>query len=453
MVAAYEHTLEHMAIGDVLEAGTLGFFWPFSERAPDLESEPERGHAKREMGWVALDVLDESPIDSLRLGLEATADAPAALLGVMADEAAMFLEVIDAGRNTRFGGSRASSKHYLARTAIGGVPVDRLRTPSLEELHAHFLGIGGWAGMSATKEDWSSDRGRVTEWSVTLSGTEDLSHPLRGGRALVLSTTWSVDGPTDRRTISAPVSIGCRSRRPVDVWELLQPVLHTQDLLSFAYEGFVAADGGSACLDVEPAEGERSSQTPSLWNGALMVRSPAAAAPRSMNERPLFYLGTIGGIAGLARWIRLSSTHARATRPVVARYREGRPSAALTVMEVAAAVEYWAKANRPTAWADSAVKNGNWVQALAGRCGKAFADWVGDPDAWARAFWGSYNRLKHEPTSEPDARELTDLAESARYLLGAVMLDRVALTKAPSRGVFKHHSLDSLGTRLRDRYA
>lgn len=442
-----------MAIGDVLEQGTLGFFWPIAETAPDLEKEPERGHARREGGWILLDVLDESPIESLRLGLEATADAPTALLGVMADEAAMFLEVIDAGRNTRFGGSRASSKRYLARTAVGGVPVDRLRTPSLKELHAHFHGIGGWAGMSATKENWGSEDGRVKEWSVALSDTEDLSHRLSGGRALVLSTTWRVDGPTDKRTISAPVSLGCMSSRPIDVWELLQPVLQIQDLLSFAYEGFVAADGGSAHLDLEPAEEERLSQTPSLWNGALMVRSPAATAPKSMNERPLFHLETIGGIAGLTRWIRLSAAHPRATRPVVARYREGRPSAALTLMEVAAAVEYWAKANRPAAWADSAVKHRKWVQALADRCGKAFADWVGDPDTWARAFWGSYNGLKHEPTFGSDARELVDLAESARYLLAAVMLDRVALTKAPSRAIFKHYRLDGLGARLRNLYS
>ncbi|MDP9301941.1 MAG: hypothetical protein M3P43_13775 [Actinomycetota bacterium] len=452
-VITLHHTLEHMAIGDVLEEGTLGFFWPLSKKAADLENEPERGYAKLEEGWVALDVLDERPMDSLRLGLEMTTDAPTALLGALADEAAMFLEVIDAQRNTRFGGSRASSKRYLARTAIGGVPVDRLRTPSLQELHAHFHGIGRWAGMSATKEDWDSDDGRVKEWSVTLSGSEDLTHPLTGGRELVLSTTWRVDGPTDRRTISAPVSIGFKSHRPVDVWELLQPILQVQDLLSFTYEGFVAADGGSARLDLDPAEKERHNQAPTVWNGALMVRSPVVTAPRSVNERSLFHLETIGGIAGLARWTRLSSTHPRATRPLVARYRQGRASAALTVMEVAAAIEYWAKANRPAVWADSAVKNKKWVQALADRCGKAFADWVGGPEPWAKAFWGSYNRLKHEPTFEPDALELTDLAESARYLLGAVMLDRVALTKTPSRSVFKHYRLDGLGARLRDRYA
>ncbi len=99
----------HVAIGDVLEKGTLGFFWPVSEKSAELESEPERGYAKREEGWVALDVLDERPMDSLRLGLGMTADAPTALLGLLADEAAMFLEVIDAQRNTRLGGSRAES--------------------------------------------------------------------------------------------------------------------------------------------------------------------------------------------------------------------------------------------------------------------------------------------------------------------------------------------------------
>lgn len=133
----------------------------------------------------------------------------------------------------------------------------------------------------------------------------------------------------------------------------------------------------------------------------------------------------------------------------MARYRQGRASAAVIVMEVAAAVEYWVRANLPTAWAESAVKSRRWVQALADRCGKPFADWVRNPEAWARAFGGAYNRLKHEPTYEPELMELADLAESARYLLGAAILDRAARSRAPTRAIFRHHRLNSLGVRLR----
>ena len=449
-----------MVLIDVLDSGTLGFFWSVHGHAPDLGSDPEpeseRGYVKRDQGWVRVDVLDEDPISSLQaFGLQRPADPPDALVASMPEDGALFLEVQGPGISHRFGGSRASSKQYMARTVIGGVPLDRLRTSSLLGLRANFHGIGRWAGMSATQETWrQGSDSRVQGWSVTLGGSDDVSHRLPGGRKLVLSTTWSVDGPTDRRTVSAPVVVGCESRRPVDVWELLRPVLQVQDLLGFAYGGFVAADGGTAQLDLKPAEDDRSdSSKPSLWNGALMVRSPAAREPKSMNEFPLFQLGTIGGVAGLARWIRLNTDHPRAARPVVAQYRHGAGSAPLILMEVAAAVEYWVKANRPSAWAVSAVKNRQWVQALTGRCGAAFSSWTGDPDAWAKAFWNAYNRLKHEPNYAPDPIELLDLAESGRYLLGAVILNRVAGSKAPSRGLFRHYRLDGLGGRLRDRYA
>jgi len=443
-----------MGIVDVLESGTLGFFWTASDEAPDLESDPERGHVRIEEGWVVLDVLDENPMDSLRSRvLNEPTDPPKALIGVMPEEAALFLEVRGPWGTQRFGAARASSKRFLARTVIGGVPVNRLRTPALHGLHAHFHGVGRWAGMSASEEKWKTDDGRMQEWSVTLAGSGVLSHRLPGGRTLVISTTWRVDGPTDRRTIYAPVSIGCESRRPVDVRDLLEPILRTQDLLGFAFEGFVAADGGSARPDLALVEDEKNNRTQSLWNGALMVRSPAAQAPRSMNEFPLFHLHTIGGIAGLARWIRLSIAHPRAIGPIVARYRQGRGSAPVIVMEVAAGIEYWARANQSTPWAASAVKKKRWVQALADRCGKAFSDWVGDPEAWAKAFWLAYDRLKHEPTYEPDPMELADLAESARYLLGAAVLDRAARNRRPSRAIFRHHRLNDLGLRLRERYA
>lgn len=166
-----------------------------------------------------------------------------------------------------------------------------------------------------------------------------------------------------------------------------------------------------------------------------------------------FPLGHLAGIGPIARCGLFSRARSNPLDDLGRRAsRHGPGSAPVILMEVAAAVEYWVKANRPTAWADSTVRNKRWVQALADRCGAAFSSWVGDPDAWAKAFWGAYNHLKHDPNYAPDPMELGDLAESARYLLGTVILDQVAGSKAPSRAIPRHHRLDGLGARMRDRY-
>lgn len=302
--------------------------------------------------------------------------------------------------------------------------------------------------MSAAEEHSEPEQGRLRSWSVRLAGGKPLSQKLPGGRTLLMSATWRVDRPGDKLLISAPVSIGCESRTPTDVWELLRPLLHVQDLLGFAFDGFVAAEGGRARPHLRQAEADDRRRSPTFWNGALMVRHPAARAASTMAEVPLFDLPTIEGLGGLGRWISLSDKHPRATGPVVFPSRYGPPSAYVAIMEIAAAIEYWVKASRPAAWASGK----RFAQAVASRC-SAFGEWVGDPDTWARAFWRQYNLLKHEPTYILDPVDLGDLAESARYLLAAVLLDRAARTKAPSRAIFKHRRLRGLGERLRDRYS
>jgi hypothetical protein len=185
---------------------------------------------------------------------------------------------------------------------------------------------------------------------------------------------------------------------------------------------------------------------PRLWNGPLMVRSPAVSERRP-KDLPLFSLQALGGIAGLARWLRLVSDYPRAAQPVVARYRFGSISPSVAVLELAAAMEYWVRANRPAKWAQTAIG-----EAIAVKAGSAFRDWIGNPISWAKTFWRTYNLLKHEPSYQPDPHEVHDLAESARYAQAAVLLNRAAGTRAVSRSVFRHHQLNALGERLRNRY-
>lgn len=431
---------------DVLNDGTLGFFWKVtSDRTIDLEGEPQRGYVRTDGGWAVVDMLEENPMASFNQ----SEDPPLGLIGIMPEDAFLFLELQETRSTLRIGGPRASSRRYIARTAIGATPVKRVQTLSLFELHAHFHGIGQWAGISATREEPETDEnGLLRSWSVTLGGGENILQKLPGKRTLALSSTWRVEGAPDKRTLFAPVSIGCQAEEPVELWSLLQPVLLVQDLLNFAFMGFVGAEGGTARLNVAATNKELHDSQPSLWNGALMVRHPGVPTSTSMAQRPLLDLQGIGGIDGLARWIRLCLAYPRATNPVVTQYRLGPTSPAVKLMELAAGFEFWTKTSRPAAWA----ADKKYAQAISARCGRAFGGWVGDPESWAKGFWDTNNHLKHEPTYVPDPGELADLAESARYLLGAVLLNRAAGTGTPARSIFGHFRLAELGRRLRDRY-
>lgn len=435
-----------MAIDEVLGSGSIGFFW---KDLPDLglEKDPERGYLHVDNSWAELELLNEDP---MALDPSATEPPPSGIAGALPGDSVLLLELVGPSPTLRFGGDpRASTNRFQARTAIGGVAIDRLRSTQLLAMRADFHGVSRWAGMTAIRERHKTDStGGVTSWSADVSSDADVSHRLRAGTTINISTSWRVDGPRDRRTLSAPVSFECRSRRPVEVWELLQPLLIIQDLLGLAFAGFVAAERGSAAVDLRPEQNEKPRQLPTLWNGALMVKQPGVQQPRDMNAYPLFDLTSIGGIAGLARWIRLGRQHPRAIAPITTIYRHGPISPTVQLMELAAGIEYWVKANRPAQWTQ-----GKFAQVVTKRCGRSFATWAGDGEKWASAFWRAYNHLKHEPTYQPDPREIMDFVISARYLLAATLLNHVAQSKRPSQVIFNNHRLMNVGSRLRDRFA
>ncbi|MEV4838249.1 hypothetical protein AB0K05_27315 [Nonomuraea sp. NPDC049486] len=435
--------MSDVPLGQVIE-GSLGFFWPFTKKVPSLNGDPERGYVRRDGGWLLIETLDENI--RKKYSQRKAEGTPEAIAALMPEKSALFLEVIGSGWTTR-SGYRASSKRYRARTMIGDIPFDRLKSARVTCVEARFHGVSDWAGVSAAKESVThGDDGRPKSWTFTLGATEPESRKISHGREVVLSTTWQVGGDQDRRIASAPVTLACSSKRPRDVWDLLQPLLFVQDLLNLAWEGFVTAADGAADLHTYPVDGGETSR-PRLWNGALMIPLPGIQGPKSINEYPLFDLADLGGVPGLARWIRLYGAHPRAVNPVVNPYRFGPATAEVALRDVAAGIEYWVKSNRPAAWA-----NGKYMQALAGRVGKPFSAWVGNAEDWCKDFWHTYNMLKHDVAYRMDPERVPDLVYSGRLLLASALLDRAAGTKNPSRQIFQSHRTRSLGSRLRKRY-
>lgn len=427
-----------------LESGSLGFFWAPEKWPPDLNEHAEFGWARFENNVVRIDVLDEDVMESIDRG----PGRPAAWVGVLPEDSLLLLELHPTKVTHRFSRvPRASSRQYEARTVIGNVPVDELRSARLLEMTAHFHGIDWWAGMSAAREEWTESRGSERGWSLQVSEGEALSAPLSRGRVLEVSASWGVDGPTDRRVVSAPIAIGCRAKRPRDARDLLEPLIHVQNLLNLAFRGLVVAEGGAATVDIGGTPDPRRGR-PTVWTGHLSARPCSAIEPKNMTGRPMFDLKSLGGIQGVARWIRLCEQHPRAVAAVSRPFRVGPSSPEVALLETAAAMEYWVRANQPSKWAASK----RYAQATAGRAGRAFAEWVGDPEAWGTAFWKANNDLKHDPAASIDARELSELSLAGHYLLTAVLLDRAAGTRAPSRTIFRSPHVVDLGQRLRNQF-
>ncbi|SDH83394.1 hypothetical protein SAMN05421505_1249 [Sinosporangium album] len=424
--------------------GGLGHFWPFRTSKPNLRRNPESGYVRQDAGWLVIETIDERPWPT-QLKNE-NEISPSGLVAILPKRSILFLETQSSGSTLR-SGYRISSKRYRARTAIGSIPIDELQSAKLLSITANFHGIGTWAGLTATEESHETDQnGRFESWTVKLKSPPPMSHRTSKGRDLLLSTTWNVGGAEDLRQLSAPISISCASVRPRDIWDLLRPLLHIQNMMNLAWEGFVAASSGSAELHLKP-NATNNSDRPELWNGALMVPLAGVAGPRSMNHRPLFTLATVGGIAGLARWVKLCDTYPRAVGPVVNRYRFGPATSEASLLDIAAGIEYWIKCNRPAAWA-----NNHFTKALAAHIGRSFSQWVGDPEKWASDFWQTYNKLKHEATYVVDPSKISDFVRSGRLLLAADLLNRVARTKEPSRRIFQSHRTYNLGERLQARY-
>ncbi|MFI6242462.1 hypothetical protein ACIBEF_21575 [Micromonospora sp. NPDC050795] len=353
----------------------------------------------------------------------------------------MLLDIVGTGRTTSFGGSSASVTRYKARTLVAGLDVTQIINAKLRSMSAHCFGISSWFGIRAIDEDWGRHPGsaRLKSFALTVDTLPEQIITLGSGRDLVITAHWRVGGTEDQRTIHAPISITCRSRLAKPLFQLRQPLLRLQDLISLAYGGHVLASAGQAVPDLKEAGSPQS--TPELWDYHLMVRPPGVQAVKD-KDLPYFYLAEIGGMAGIGRWVRLCQTHPRAIRPLVERFRLGKPSAPLRLMEIAAGMEYWIKVNQSQrAWAKlrcSQRRHGcgfSWP--IASYVGSSFTEWCGDPHRWAQKFWGAYNRLKHDPGAV-DEYEVSLLADSGHLLLTAALLNRVALGRMPAKSIFQN---------------
>ncbi|MFC3736967.1 ApeA N-terminal domain 1-containing protein [Paractinoplanes deccanensis] len=424
---------EILAIAD----GVMGWFWPGFDGPKDTDSDYERGYLSLTApDTFELKTLDE---DSFRDELLSHLPYPRLITGSTEHGTVLLLDFKGAGQKIRMGGA-ASARHYRGRTILRDVPIEKIRSERLKSISAHFFGISSWFGLSTSVESLGHrDDGKLKSFTIAVESQPEQSIRLSGGRELVLSAHWYTRGSTDKRIIHAPVELSCRSvGRAESLWNLRQPLLRVQDLLSFCYEGFIAAESGRATPDVDGAEIDRSQ----LWDGWLMAAPTGATAAKS-RDFPLLRLEDIGGLPALRRWIVLCDNHLRAVRPIIEPYRQGRASAPLRLLEIAAAMEYWVAAHRRrrVKWVkEKCCKKGSqgcgWSWPIARHVGGHFDRWVGDSREWSHRFWSAYNKLKHEPEYVANEVELGILADSASMLLSVALLCRISGNKEPARKLF-----------------
>ena len=422
-----------------LRQGVIGYFNSLDPgRTSDLDKW-ERGHLQlKEDGYAHVVTLDERSVPSFESG-----HAGRELLGVTENGGVLLLDIPGRGFSTSFGGAKASVFRYRAGTMLVGVNPDRVRSPRLHGAAIDFYGLGAWAGISGSTTSFErDDQGRLQSWSATLRSADELESRTSLSRMLTLSSYWRVDGPEDRRTLHTPLRIGIHARRPRSARLMLEPLGHIQQLASFAFGGFLPAETGCAWID--SAGGEALAD---LWDRRLMKPPDLVDGAKSSAELPLFSLSSLGGLPVLARWIKLNESHWRAAAPVMARFRVGAGMAETRLLDICAGIEYWVAFHRHgrAVWARERL----WPLAVARRVSAEFAAWVGDIRTWADALWEAYNALKHNPGALLDPWRVYLLAESARFLLGAALVDRAAGSRSASSQIFKSHRIRALGVDLR----
>jgi hypothetical protein len=245
-------------------------------------------------------------------------------------------------------GPRASTRTYRCRTMVGLPDIEGVAAElKPRQMSAVFAGrrVAEWAGQLALTENRTLDAGRVKEVEIRLHNTPSEMAALGGGLHLESSAYWGVQSKGVDDVIAVGWELTTRGvNRPQQPGALLMPLWRTQELLSVAFDGLVAASIGRARYVLNE-------ELKTLWDASLMTHEPQVQP--SELKTPSFTLADLGGLAAVRRWVRLCVAHPRAVKPVIAKVRYSATSAETRLMEVVAAIHYWVNAHaREAKWAN-----------------------------------------------------------------------------------------------------
>jgi len=165
--------------------------------------------------------------------------------------------------------------------------------------------------------------------------------------------------------------------------------------------------------------------------------------------QPKFSYEHLGGVSGVARWLKFSHERPRFIRPVTMHLL--RPGLAVTtrMMELHAAFEYYVGMAQQgkKSWAPRGRASGSKAKILARHGGAEFARLVGNSDRWADVFHWMNNRVKHNPV-DPDPVDVHWLNESAETLATIVALNYASARKVAAKSLISHHRTERIGREI-----
>lgn len=428
-----------------LLGGSLGYFWPvYRGKSPDLDDALAlRGFLRERQAELELVLLREDPFGSDQT------PAPIGFVGATEHSGVVIRDLLTQGGTMRAGGGRVSTDRYTAETVVAEPEIESVRNLNFASVSALFHGETAlrWSGLRAIEDKVITNRqGRVQRIHLDMRSVPDLVTQLGPSTELRLSAYWRKSpDPSRGYVIDAGLKALVGTTRPRASQQIGAVLMRIQDLLSVAFRGhYEVVEGTARTVGTNEAS--------SMWNAQLMSAPPAQVTRAERSGLPLFTLVQVGGVEGVARWIRLCARHPRAVGPIVNRLRRGVATPEVETLELAASIEYWVAANRRLGrvWAQKTSRQDTPAAALTRYVGPSFAQWLpGSTNSWANAFWGHYNGIKHDPRFNYSRRDLWLLSEGARLLLTGSLLNRVSLTRRPAEAIFSHHFASRLGQELR----
>ena len=353
-------------------------------------------------------------------------------------------------RLTRSGSTRAASTRYDSPYVLSRLDPWKFEKPNADEVAFAFPNALGWAGVGGLDVEYDrTETGVTRKVSARFDPAEEVfaTRSVNGWR-LGLGGFWRTEGAaTDSFTIHSGLRFIVQKEDGGDIHQALEMCYLLQDLLSTAQRAFVPIADASARTEYG-ADGEHIY----VWHASLAAAPVGAIGDGTRRvEPPLFSLGALGGVEGLARWLLFAPRYSHLLSPVTGLMRRGTTTQSALLHELSASAERYVKAQRANRarWA-AQVEKGSYGESLARHAGFGEKD-LGEITRWGHFVRELNNEAKHQFKAPRSSHDYYLAAESLRLVLLAVVLNRIARNKRVARSLVDHPDIRNLLYSVRQR--